>query len=79
MNDTPLTSASARLSEREIERLKTAAALLRKAERPVWILRAVTWGPEVEPRFFESGGRELPQVSYQPLDAGQLRANNTPI
>ena len=61
MNDTPLTSASARLSEREIERLKTDAALLRKAERPVRILRAVTRGPEVEPRFSSRAGVSCPR------------------
>lgn len=69
MDDSPLPKAPERLSEAEIERLKTAAALLRKAEKPVRILRAVTWSPEVEPRFFDSGERELPEVTYQPLDA----------
>lgn len=72
MDDSPPPAASDRLSEGEIERLKLAASLLRKAERPVRILRAVTWGPEVEPAFFASGARELPQVTYQPLDAAPV-------
>jgi uncharacterized protein (TIGR02421 family) len=53
----------------ELEKLSQAAALLRKAERPVRILRAVAWGPEVADRFFAAKAKELPQVSYTPLDA----------
>jgi len=69
MDDSPLPPASERLSEAEIERLKAAAALLKRAEKPVRILRAVAWGSEVQPRFFESCEKKLPQVTYQPLDA----------
>jgi len=64
----PLPPRSERLSEPEVERLRQAAILLRKAERPVRILRAVAWSPEVAERFFAAGERELPQVSYTPLD-----------
>ena len=59
-----------RLSPATIERLIAAAATLRNAEKPVRVLRAVAWGPEVAERFFASGAKELPQVSYTPLDAG---------
>jgi len=61
-----------RLSPETIARLKTAAALLKKAERPVRVLRAVAWGPEVAERFFASGEKELPQVTYTPLDAAPV-------
>lgn len=61
-----------RLSSATIARLKSAAALLRKAEKPVRILRAVAWGPEVAERFFAHGARELPDVSYTPLDAAPV-------
>lgn len=61
-----------RLSPATIARLKDAAALLRKAEKPVRILRAVAWGPEVADQFFAAKARELPQVSYTPLDAGPV-------
>ncbi len=60
------------LSPAVIERLKSAATLLRKAEKPVRVLRAVAWGPEVAERFFASGEKELPQVSYTPLDAAPI-------
>ncbi|MDX2221524.1 MAG: flavohemoglobin expression-modulating QEGLA motif protein [Rhodospirillaceae bacterium] len=63
-----------RLSPGELERLKTAAALLRKAEKPVRILRAVGWGPEVEERFMAQGAKELPQVAYTPLDPKPVHA-----
>jgi len=61
-----------RLSPATIARLKSAAVLLRKAEKPVRILRAVAWGPEVAERFFAQGARELPDVSYTPLDAAPV-------
>lgn len=64
---------SEKLSEAEIERLRAAATVLRKAERPVRILRAVAWSPDVEDKFFASGAKELPQVSYTPLDAAPIR------
>jgi len=58
-----------RLSPAVIERLTAAAAILRKAEKPVRVLRAVAWGPDVAQRFFAAKAKELPQVSYTPLDA----------
>ena len=61
-----------RLSPAIIERLQAAAVLLRKAEKPVRVLRAVAWGPDIAERFFASGEKELPQVSYTPLDAGPV-------
>jgi uncharacterized protein (TIGR02421 family) len=73
MDDSAPIQASERLSEAEIERLRAAAALLKKAERPVRILRAVAWAPETQARFFANNEKELPQVTYQPLDAGPVR------
>ncbi len=61
-----------RLSPVTIERLKAAAALLRKAEKPVRVLRAVGWGPEVTEAFFAAGEKELPKVSYTPIDAAPV-------
>jgi uncharacterized protein (TIGR02421 family) len=54
--------------ERDAERLTQAAALLRRAERSVRVLRTIAWPPDVAERFFARGGAELPEVSYQPLD-----------
>ncbi|TAK98001.1 MAG: DUF1704 domain-containing protein [Rhodospirillaceae bacterium] len=64
----PLPPAAERLSPAEVERLSQAARLLRKAERPVRILRAVAWPAEVAEGFMAAGGRELPKVVYTPLD-----------
>ena len=61
-----------RLSPAVIERLKAAAVVLRKAEKPVRVLRAVAWGPEVAEAFFAAGEKELPKVSYTPLDAAPV-------
>src|SRR5882757_1772148 len=61
-----------RLSPATIERLQAAAVLLRKAEKPVRVLRAVAWGPEVAEAFFAAGEKELPKVTYTPLDAAPV-------
>src|SRR5688500_11528462 len=61
-----------RLSPAVIERLIAAAAILHKAEKPVRVLRAVAWGPDVAQRFFAAKAKELPQVSYTPLDAAPV-------
>lgn len=61
-----------RLSPATIERLQSAAVLLRKAEKPVRILRAVAWPQETAERFFADGEKELPQVTYTPLDAAPV-------
>ncbi|MBL8643200.1 MAG: DUF1704 domain-containing protein [Rhodospirillaceae bacterium] len=73
MDDSLPVQRSEKLSEAEVERLQAAASLLRKAEKPVRILRAVAWPPEAQSRFFEAGETELPEVTYQPLDAAPVR------
>ncbi len=64
----PLPPPAERLSTVEVDRLREAAVALRKAERPVRILRAVAWPADVAERFFAGGEKELPQVAYTPLD-----------
>lgn len=71
MDATPYPSD--RLSDAEIEKLRAGATLLRKAERPVRILRAVAWAPEIEEKFFADGAKELPKVTYEPLNAEPVR------
>ena len=61
-----------RLSPATIARLQEAAILLRRAEKPVRVLRAVAWGPEVAEAFFATGEKELPKVAYTPLDAAPV-------
>ncbi len=69
---TDLPPAADHLSLATIARLQTAAGLLRKAEKPVRVLRAVSWGPEVAEAFFAAGEKELPKVTYTPLDAAPV-------
>ncbi len=54
--------------ERELDRIRKAAALLRDAERPIRILRTVAWPNEVRERFFANGAERLPEVAYAPPD-----------
>lgn len=61
-----------RLSPAVIEKLTGAAALLRKAEKPVRVLRAVAWSPDIAARFFAAGAKELPEVAYTPLNAAPV-------
>src|SRR3954468_14704548 len=65
----PELDVSERISPAILERLIQAGQILRKAERPVRVLRAVAWAPEVGERFLAAGAKELPKVTYTPLDA----------
>jgi uncharacterized protein (TIGR02421 family) len=38
------------------------------AQRPIRVLRAINWGPEVHARFFRHGAKELPRPEYPPLE-----------
>ncbi|MEY6432825.1 flavohemoglobin expression-modulating QEGLA motif protein [Thioalkalicoccus limnaeus] len=57
-------------TEREKERIRTVARLLHQACRPMRILSAIAWAPEVKETFLAKGGRELPQPSYPMFDPG---------
>lgn len=61
-----------RLSGESVSRLSQAAVLLRKAERPVRVLRAVAWGPEIAERFFAAGETALPQITYPRMSAAPV-------
>ena len=58
-----------KVTPREKERLRTVCVLLREAEKPVRIMRALLWSPEVRAGFFASKARELPVVEYPRFDA----------
>jgi uncharacterized protein (TIGR02421 family) len=45
-----------------------AARLLRRAERPLRILRRIAWPPETADRFFAEGARNLPRVKLRRSD-----------
>ena len=50
-------------------RVREVVHILRQAERPVRVLRAIGWPPAVRQRFFAHNARELPEVSYPGMDA----------
>jgi uncharacterized protein (TIGR02421 family) len=55
-------------------KLSEAARALRAAERPIRVLRCVAWPERVRGEFLAAGGRELPRVSYQPIDPASTLA-----
>ena len=54
--------------EREKDRIRAVTRLLHQACKPIRILRALDWAPEVKESFLAGGSRELPQVTYPPFD-----------
>jgi uncharacterized protein (TIGR02421 family) len=58
----------AEFSERELDRLVHAAALILRAEERLPVLRSVTWPRALADEFFANGERELPRPEYQRID-----------
>ncbi len=54
--------------DREKDRIRQIAGLLYQASRSIRVLGAIDWPLEVKEEFFAKGAKELPRVSYQPLD-----------
>jgi uncharacterized protein (TIGR02421 family) len=51
--------------------LREVSAEILEAQRPIRVLRAISWDAEVERAFFASGARELPRPEYRaPPDIG---------
>ena len=55
-------------TEREKERIRSIARILYSASRPLRILSAIAWEPEVKEAFLAGGARELPKFSYPGFD-----------
>lgn len=55
-------------TEREKDRVRKVAQILHGACKPLKILQAIGWEPEVKEAFLAKGGRELPVVSYKGFD-----------
>jgi len=55
-------------TESEKERIRSTAKLLQQANKPVRILKAIDWPPQVKANFFAQKAKELPQVSYPGFD-----------
>ncbi|MGC3997841.1 MAG: flavohemoglobin expression-modulating QEGLA motif protein [Anaeromyxobacter sp.] len=47
--------------------LRTLSDAILHAQKPIRVLRAINWGPQVHARFFKAGARELPRPEYPPL------------
>ncbi len=56
------------LSQKELEKLKTAAGLLEAAEKRLPVLRTLNWDRSLADKFFQSGEREPPKPEYAPVD-----------
>jgi uncharacterized protein (TIGR02421 family) len=54
--------------QRERERIRKAASILCAAVKPIKVLRAIDWAPEVRTRFFEQNATELPRPEYRGFD-----------
>jgi uncharacterized protein (TIGR02421 family) len=52
----------------DLDRFRRAATLLRDAERPIRILRTLSWPAKVREGFFAAGAERLPEVEYAPPD-----------
>jgi len=55
-------------NEREKDRIRRIAGLLYQASRSIRVLNAIKWPAEVKTEFFARGAKELPHVSYRPVD-----------
>jgi uncharacterized protein (TIGR02421 family) len=53
------------LSSRALELLRSVSAEILDAQRPLRVLRALSWSDEAEHAFFASGARELPRPEYR--------------
>jgi uncharacterized protein (TIGR02421 family) len=49
------------------EYLRSLSDEILHAQKPLKVLRAINWGPQVHRRFFKQGARELPRPEYPPL------------
>lgn len=54
----------------EERRVIEIAGLIAEAEKPVRVLRHLSWPPAVREQFLASGGKAFPKVSYESFDAG---------
>jgi uncharacterized protein (TIGR02421 family) len=49
------------------EYLRLISDAIVQAQKPIRVLRAINWDPQVHERFFRSGAKELPRPTYAPL------------
>ena len=56
------------LSQNELEKLKSAAAMLEEAEKRLPVLRTLSWDRSLADEFFKSGEKEPPAPTYPKVD-----------
>jgi uncharacterized protein (TIGR02421 family) len=61
------------LSPKSYARAVETAALIRAAEKPIRILRSLSWDPEIGRSFVKTGATQLPIVEYPAFDGSQSR------
>lgn len=59
-------------TEKEQERICRVAGLLKEANKPIKILSALAWSPQVKAGFFAHQGQKLPEVEYRPFDDSSI-------
>ena len=62
------------VSDQEKDRIRQTARLLYEASRYIRILRTIAWPSEIKEEFFAQNAKELPKVSYTPLDPAPVLA-----
>lgn len=55
------------------QRVTAAASALHAAVKPVKVLKAVDWAPELKQRFLDGGGKQLPAPEYRGYDPAPCR------
>ncbi|WP_324281667.1 flavohemoglobin expression-modulating QEGLA motif protein [Cyanobacterium aponinum UTEX 3222] len=55
-------------TEKEQERICSVANLLKQANKPIRILGAIAWNPQIKADFFAHQAQKLPEVEYSSFD-----------
>jgi len=63
------------LSEKSYQNAVEVATYVRAAEKPIRILRSLSWAPEIGQAFFKSGTQKIPVVEYPKFDGTLTREN----
>ena len=63
------------LSPKSYAKAVECAAYVRAAEKPIRILRSLSWKPEIGQAFLKSGATKLPVVEYPKFDGSESRAH----
>lgn len=59
-------------TEKEQERICSVANLLKQANKPIRILGAIAWNPQIKADFFAHQAQKLPEVEYSSFDDSSI-------